>query len=72
MLVVERELGRAYSQTLKADETSQEENLMGRSLREKPIHLSQKLAHIRQILNLSQNEMGRRLGLEPHLNREEI
>ena len=45
---------------------------MGRNPREKPIRLSEKLTHIRKALNLSQDELIRRLGLEDHLTREEI
>jgi transcriptional regulator with XRE-family HTH domain len=45
---------------------------MGRSPREKPVRLAEKLTYIRKMLTLSQDEMIRRLGLEHHLTREEI
>jgi transcriptional regulator with XRE-family HTH domain len=45
---------------------------MGRIPREKPDRLARKLAYIRKALNLSQDEMVRRLGLEYQLTREEI
>jgi transcriptional regulator with XRE-family HTH domain len=45
---------------------------MGRTSREKPLRLAEKLAHVRKALNLSQGEMVVRLGLESHLTREEI
>lgn len=45
---------------------------MGRTPREKPARLAEKLMHLRQALNLSQDEMVRRLGLEGQLTREEI
>jgi len=45
---------------------------MGRTPREKPARLAEKLAHLRQALNLSQDEMVRRLGLEGQLTREEL
>jgi transcriptional regulator with XRE-family HTH domain len=45
---------------------------MGRIPREKPTRLAEKLAHIRRALNLSQDEMVRRLGVEDQLTREEI
>jgi transcriptional regulator with XRE-family HTH domain len=45
---------------------------MGRGARQRPQRLSEKLAHIRAALGLSQNEMVRRLGLEGQLLREEI
>lgn len=45
---------------------------MGRNPREKPVRLSEKLTHIRKALQLSQDELIRRLGLEDHLTREEI
>lgn len=45
---------------------------MGRSPREKPVRLAEKLAYIRNSLNLSQEEMIRLLGLEARLTREEI
>jgi len=45
---------------------------MGRTQREKPSRLAEKLTYIRQTLNLSQDEVVRRLGLEGQLTREEI
>jgi transcriptional regulator with XRE-family HTH domain len=45
---------------------------MGRMPREKPARLATKLAYIRTALELSQDEMIRRLGLEQHLTREEV
>ena len=45
---------------------------MGRSPREKPLRLAEKLIQIRSTLMLSQDEMIRRLGLGDQLNREEI
>lgn len=45
---------------------------MGRGARQRPQRLSEKLAHIRGALGLSQNEMVRRLGLQGQLLREEI
>ncbi len=45
---------------------------MGRTPREKPVRLAEKLSYIRKALNLSQDEMIRRLGLEDHLTREEL
>lgn len=45
---------------------------MGRSSREKPALLAQKLTYIRRAFNLSQDEMIRRLALEQQLNREEV
>lgn len=45
---------------------------MGRTPREKPVKLAEKLTHIRKSLNLSQDEMIRRLGIENQLTREEI
>ncbi len=45
---------------------------MGRAPREKPARLAAKLIYIRKSLELSQDEMLRRLGLEDHLTREEI
>jgi transcriptional regulator with XRE-family HTH domain len=45
---------------------------MGRTPREKPVRLAEKLAHLRQALGLSQDEMVRRVGLEGQLTREEI
>jgi transcriptional regulator with XRE-family HTH domain len=45
---------------------------MGRAPREKPARLAAKLAQIRNALNLSQDDMIRRLGLEHQLTREEV
>jgi transcriptional regulator with XRE-family HTH domain len=45
---------------------------MGRTPREKPARLAAKLIHIRSALNLSQDDMIRRLGVERQFNREEI
>jgi transcriptional regulator with XRE-family HTH domain len=45
---------------------------MGRTSREKPLRLAEKLAHIRKALNLSQGDIVVRLGLENQLTREEI
>jgi transcriptional regulator with XRE-family HTH domain len=45
---------------------------MGRVPREKPDLLAGKLVFIRKALNLSQDEMIRRLGLEHQLTREEV
>jgi transcriptional regulator with XRE-family HTH domain len=45
---------------------------MGRIPREKPTRLAEKLAHIRRALNLSQDGMVHRLGVEDHLTREEV
>lgn len=45
---------------------------MGRAARQRPRRLSEKLAHIRASLGLSQNEMVRRLGLEGRLLREDV
>lgn len=45
---------------------------MGRTPREKPVRLAEKLAYIRNALNLSQDDMIKRLGLESRLTREEI
>jgi transcriptional regulator with XRE-family HTH domain len=45
---------------------------MGRIPREKPARLAAKLIYIRKSLDLSQNEMLRRLGLEDCLTREEL
>lgn len=45
---------------------------MGRVPREKPARLAEKLTHIRMALNLSQDEMVHRLGVEDHLTREEV
>jgi transcriptional regulator with XRE-family HTH domain len=45
---------------------------MGRVPREKPARLAAKLVYIRNALNLSQDDMIRRLGLEHQLTREEV
>jgi transcriptional regulator with XRE-family HTH domain len=45
---------------------------MGRTPREKPARLAEKLAQIRMTLALSQDGMISRLGLEKQLSREEI
>lgn len=45
---------------------------MGRAPREKPARLAEKLAYIRQSLNLSQDEMLRQLRLNEQLTREEV
>lgn len=45
---------------------------MGRAARRRPHRLSEKLAHVRAALGLSQNEMVRRLGLEGRLLREDV
>jgi hypothetical protein len=45
---------------------------MGRTPREKPACLAKKLAQIRLTLDLSQDGMISRLGLEHHLTREDI
>jgi transcriptional regulator with XRE-family HTH domain len=45
---------------------------MGRTSREQPARLAEKLVHIRKALNLSQEEMVRRLELEDRLTREEV
>lgn len=45
---------------------------MGRNPSERPVRLAEKLAHIRELLMLSQAEMVRRLGLEHKLTREDI
>lgn len=45
---------------------------MGRTPREKPLRLAEKLIHIRKALNLSQNDLIRSLGLEGQHTREEI
>jgi transcriptional regulator with XRE-family HTH domain len=45
---------------------------MGRTPREKPTRLAEKLTCIRRALGLSQDEMVRRLGVEDQLTREEI
>jgi transcriptional regulator with XRE-family HTH domain len=45
---------------------------MGRTQREKPVRLGEKLLQIRQSLGLSQSEMLRHLGLEDRLNRDDV
>lgn len=45
---------------------------MGRYHRQKPVHLAQKLLHVRKALGLSQNDMIRRLGLESELTQSRI
>lgn len=45
---------------------------MGRTPREKPARLAEKLIYIRRTLNLSQDGMIRRLSLEDQLTREEV
>jgi transcriptional regulator with XRE-family HTH domain len=45
---------------------------MGRTQREKPARLGEKLLQIRQALGLSQDGMVRRLGLEDRLSRDDI
>lgn len=45
---------------------------MGRSPRQQPSRLAEKLTRIRTALNLSQDDVVRRLGLEDQLGREEI
>jgi len=45
---------------------------MGKAAREKPKRLAEKLMAIRHALELSQNEMVKRLGLEDKLLREDI
>jgi transcriptional regulator with XRE-family HTH domain len=45
---------------------------MGRTPRDKPARLAEKLAYIRKSLNLSQDELVRLLKLESYLTREEI
>jgi transcriptional regulator with XRE-family HTH domain len=45
---------------------------MGRYQREKPARLAEKLLHIRTALDLSQNEMIRRLGLEDKITQSRI
>jgi transcriptional regulator with XRE-family HTH domain len=45
---------------------------MGRTARDKPARLAEKLAYIRKSLNLSQDELVRLLKLESYLTREEI
>src|ERR1041385_695261 len=45
---------------------------MGRTPSERPARLAEKLTQIRKLLNLSQAEMVRRMGLEQKLTREDI
>jgi transcriptional regulator with XRE-family HTH domain len=45
---------------------------MGRIPREQPSRLTEKLIYVRRAMNLSQDELVRRLGLEGRLSREEI
>ena len=45
---------------------------MGRSSREKPERLSEKLIQIRSVLGLSQNEILSRMGITDRLNRDDI
>jgi transcriptional regulator with XRE-family HTH domain len=45
---------------------------MGRTSREKPARLAEKLVQIREALGLSQNEILSRLGLTERLNRDDI
>jgi transcriptional regulator with XRE-family HTH domain len=45
---------------------------MGRTPSERPARLAEKLTQIRELLNLSQAEMVRRLSLEDKLTREDI
>lgn len=45
---------------------------MGRSPREQPARLAEKLTHIRRELNLSQDGLIRRMGLDHQLTREEV
>lgn len=45
---------------------------MGRIPREQPSRLTEKLIYVRKSMNLSQDELVRRLGLEGRLSREEI
>ena len=45
---------------------------MGRTSREKPERLAEKLVQIREALGLSQNELLSRLGLTERLNRDDI
>lgn len=45
---------------------------MGRTPREKPARLAEKLIYIRKSLDLSQDDLVRRLALEQQLTREEI
>ncbi|HEX8176633.1 MAG TPA: helix-turn-helix transcriptional regulator [Pyrinomonadaceae bacterium] len=45
---------------------------MGRTSREKPTRLAEKLVQIREALGLSQNELLSRMGLTERLNRDDI
>ena len=45
---------------------------MGRTSREKPERLGEKLLQIREALGLSQNELLSRLGLSERLNRDDV
>ena len=45
---------------------------MGRTSREKPARLAEKLTQIRNALGLSQNELLTRMGLTKRLNRDDI
>jgi transcriptional regulator with XRE-family HTH domain len=45
---------------------------MGRTSREKPARLAEKLTQIRNALGLSQNDLLSRLGLTERLNRDDI
>jgi transcriptional regulator with XRE-family HTH domain len=45
---------------------------MGRTSREKPVHLAGKLVKIRQALGLSQDEIIRHMGLTERLNRDDV
>lgn len=45
---------------------------MGRNPRQKPVRLAEKLTHIRNALDLSQDQMIQRLGLDGELTREEV
>jgi transcriptional regulator with XRE-family HTH domain len=45
---------------------------MGRTPSERPARLAEKLTQLRKLMNLSQSEMVRQLGLEQKLTREDI
>jgi transcriptional regulator with XRE-family HTH domain len=45
---------------------------MGRTSREKPVRLAEKLLQIRLALELSQNDIVRRMSLDERLNRDDI
>jgi transcriptional regulator with XRE-family HTH domain len=47
-------------------------NLMGRTSREKPARLAEKLVQIRQSLGLSQDDIIRVMGLTERLNRDDV